>query len=181
MFSSQMIFWFAQAVGLVALGFSVLAYQSKSKQQLLDRQMAGSFVYVLHYSLLGGWTGVAMNGIVAVRNWVFGKKGSASWADNPAWMWAFMAIAVAFLPFTWDGYISILPVIAMILGVYSRWQEHVSHIRLFTLIGCALWIPYNFVVASYTGIIVDVIVIGSVLYGMWKHDRIALKEEVTAV
>ncbi len=165
------LFWVAQGVGLVALIFSVFSYQSKTRDKLLGRQMAGAFIYMLHFALLSAWTGFAMNALVALRNWIFGKKNTHSWAGSPAWMFLFMVLAVASLFFTWEGYISLLPVIAMILGVYARWQEQVSQIRIFTLIGCILWIPYNVTVQSYTGVVIDLIVIGSVVYGMWKHDR----------
>ena len=174
----MVVFWIAQGIGLIALGFSILAYQSKTKQELLSRQMAGAFVYALHYFLLSAWTGLFMNLIVAVRNWIFGKKNQHAWADNPFWMWFFIALALGTLPFIWEGPISFLPVTGIILGVYSRWQEKISQIRLYTIIGCVLWIPYNLVVRSYSGVLVDIIVIVATFYGIWKHDRVTLAEKV---
>ncbi len=167
----DLVFWFAQAIGVVALGFSVAAYQSKNREKLLGRQMAGAFVYMAHFSLLSAWTGVAMNALVAVRNWVFSKRDTHAWAADDRWMWFFMALAAVSLYFTWQGYISLLPFLGILTGIYSRWKGDAAMIRFFTIVGCLLWIPYNVVVQSYAGIIVDLVIIGAALWGMWKHDR----------
>ncbi len=138
---------------------------------MLNLQFIGSFIYVLHFFLLSAWTGVAINAIVAVRNWVFIKKDTHTWAQHPAWLYVFMGLAILSLYFTWEGWISILPTIALCLGVYSRWQSKVAHIRLFALAGTFLWIPYVIVVHSYAGLATELVLGTAVLYGMWKHDR----------
>jgi len=165
------VFWLAQAIGLVGLGFSMLAYQSKTRDLLLARQMTGAFTYMLHFGLLSAWTGVAMNGIVALRNWVFVKKDTHAWARNELWMWFFVALVGVSLYFTWQGAISLLPAIAMLLGIYSRWKGTAKEIRAYSLAGCLLWLPYDLSVRSYSGVLVDILVAGVIIFGMWRHDR----------
>lgn len=165
------VFWIAQGIGLIALCVSFFAYQSKHREEMLNRQFLGSFIYVAHFFLLSAWTGVAINAIVGVRNWVFIKKDSEAWARHPAWLYIFIGLALLSLFFTWEGYISILPTIALCLGVYARWQNQVSHIRLFSLVGMLLWLPYDFVVHSYAGVATELVLGVAILYGIWKHDR----------
>jgi hypothetical protein len=165
------IFWFAQAVGLMGLIFSVLAYQEKTRNGILSRQSMGSIVYVAHYLLLSAWTGALTNAIVFVRNQVFMRKDEHAWANHPAWMYFFMLLAVAIVPFTWQGYISLLPMVALLLGIYARWYDDPTRIRLFALIGTMLWIPYNIAVHSYAGLAVDAVIAGAIIYGMFTHDR----------
>ena len=165
------VFWIAQGIGLIALGFSILAYQAKTREEILGRQMVGSFVYMLHFALLLAWTGVAMNAIVAARNWVFMKNDSEKWAKHIFWMHAFMFASLCALYFTWEGYISLLPGIAMLLGVYARWKGEPSSIRIYSLIGTLMWIPYTVAVSSYSGTLANVVISGAILYGILKHDR----------
>lgn len=165
------LFWFAQAIGIVALGFSVVSYTSQTRKEILHTQFLGSLVYILHFGLLSAWTGLAMNAIVAVRNWVFIRKDSQKWASHPAWLFIFMGASLGVLPFIWEGYISLLPALSMVLGVYSRWQEKASFIRVSTLVGLLMWIPYTIVVESYAGTAANVVILFAVLYGMMKNDR----------
>ncbi|MBX9765299.1 YgjV family protein [Patescibacteria group bacterium] len=165
------LFWFAQAIGVVALGFSVFSYLAKTRTGILRTQMFGSLVYILHFGLLSGWTGLAMNAIVAVRNWVFIRKDTQKWASHTAWLYVFIIASLGVLPFIWEGYISLLPALAMVIGIYARWQENPAHIRAGTLIGIALWIPYTISVQSYAGTAANFVLLIAVIYGMLKHDR----------
>jgi hypothetical protein len=178
----NIVFWIAQGIGLIALGFSFRAYQSKTREEILSIQMSGSFVYMAHFALLSAWIGVVMNALVAVRNWIFVRKETHAFARHEGWMWFFMALAGLSLLFTWEGFISVLPVLGVILGVYSRWHaKDAFTIRIYSAIGCILWLPYDLVVRSYTGAITDVLTLAVILYAMWKHDRVTLKETVTSV
>jgi hypothetical protein len=165
------IFWFAQAVGVIALGFSVMSYQGKTRANILNTQFLGSLVYVLHFGLLSAWTGLAMNVIVAARNWVFVRKDNEKWASHPAWLYGFMLASVGSLFFVWEGYISLLPALSMVVGVYVRWQENPAIIRIGTLIGIIMWIPYTIAVESYAGTAANMVLLVSVIYGMLKHDK----------
>ncbi len=165
------LFWFAQAIGIVALGFSVMSYQAKTRAKILNIQFLGSLVYMLHFGLLSAWTGLVMNAIVAARNWVFVRKDAEKWASHPAWLYGFMFASVGSLFFVWEGYISLLPALSMVLGVYARWQENPARIRIATLIGVLMWIPYTVAVESYAGTAAQFVVLAAVIYGMLKHDR----------
>ena len=131
------IFWIAQAIGVVALGFSIYSYQAKTREKLLTRQMHGSFVYIIHYALL----------------------------------------SVVALPFVWEGYISLLPTLAMLIGVYVRWEGNAATIRLGTFVGVVMWIPYTLFVESYAGTASNLVILGALIYSMVKHDKKPAKTE----
>ena len=132
--------------------------------------MHGSVIKILHYALLSAWTGVVMDAIVAVRNWAFVEKDTASWARHPAILYVFMAAPIVALPFVWEGYISLLPALSMVIGVYARWQGSASTIRVATVIGLLMWTPYTIAVESYAGTASNLVVLGAVLYSMVKND-----------
>lgn len=164
------IFWFAQAIGIVALGFSIYSYQAKTREKLLTRQMHGAFAYILHYALLNAWTGMVIDMVVAVRNWVFVKKGKESWAKHRVWLYIFLLVPLIALPFVWEGWISLLPTLAMLVGVYVRWEGDAAAIRLGTFMGVLMWIPYTLYVESYAGTVSNLVILGTLIYSMSRND-----------
>ena len=175
------IFWLAQLIGVIALGFSIYSYQAKTRETLLTRQMHGSFVYIIHYALLSAWTGVVIDIVVAIRNWVFVKKEKESWAKHRAWLYVFLAVPVIALPFVWEGYISLLPTLALLIGVYVRWEGNASTIRVGTFVGVVMWIPYTLFVESYAGTASNLVILGALIYSMMKHDKPAKTEGIHGV
>lgn len=166
----MMLFWIAQGIGLIALLFLVLSFISRNRSDILSHQITGSVIYMLHFAFLSAWTGVAMNGIVALRNWVFGKNGTHAWAKHQGWMWAFMALSIGALLFVWEGYISLLPATAMVVGTYARWQHEEWRLRLLALLGVVLWIPYTVAVYSYAGTLTQIVMGIAGVYGILRHD-----------
>lgn len=128
------LFWIAQGIGLVALAFIAYSLQSKTKNEILHRQIIGSIFYLVHFALLSAWTGVALNGIVIARNVIFLEKNKSSWAKSPVWMWFFMALALGSLYVTWEGYISLFLTSGLLLGIYARWQDDEHRMRLLNLV-----------------------------------------------
>lgn len=167
----NIVFWIAQGIGLVALAITFSSYQAKHRHEILSRQIIGAVVYVAHFGMLSAWTGLAMNAIVAVRNWVFLRKSTSYWASHQAWMWFFMALSIGMCFFTWEGYISLFPAMGMVSGVYARWHENERQIRVFSLVGVLLWLPYTLAVHSYAGTLTQIVLAIAVGIGMWKHDR----------
>src|SRR3989338_1940508 len=108
------VFWLAQSIGLVALAAVVFSYQGKTRNQMLNRQIVSSFIFIVHFALLNAGTGALTNAIVVVRNWVFARKGIHAWADHLGLVFLFCVLSLAALYFSWQGVISILPVASKI-------------------------------------------------------------------
>lgn len=90
-------------------------------------------------------------------------------------MYFFMGLAVVLMVFTWQGPISLLPFVGILLGVYTRWHHGPAKIRLFSLIGVVLWIPYNIYIQSIAATISGVIMGLIILIAMARYD-IKLKQ-----
>lgn len=76
-----------------------------------------------------------------------------------------------FFFFTWEGFVSLLPLFAVIVGIYARWQEKPSQIRFLGLVGTLLWLPYTVIVHSYAGTLTQLVLMVGILYGIMVHDR----------
>lgn len=165
------IYLLAQGVGIVALVITLFSYQSKTRDQILNRQLFGSVFFVVHFLMLFAWTGVAMNVVVILRNWVFSLREKYIWAKHWSWIVIFILLSIGVLFFSWEGLISLFPAAGVIIGVFARWQEQPKYIRILMLIGTLAWIPYTVFVHSYPGTITQLATIAAIIYGMYKHDR----------
>jgi hypothetical protein len=164
-------FWFIQVIGGIALLFVFLSWNAKTRVRIFELQSINLVFFIVHYLLLGAYTGALMCVIVLARNFVFVRKGIHKWASHPTWLYIFCLLAVVALAFSWKGWISLLPVIAVIIGMYGMFKDKPDEMRFYSLWNSLIWIPYTIVVHSYSGLLSQIIGIAGVLSGMYRHDR----------
>lgn len=162
-------FWFIQSIGIVALLFVILAWNARTRNGILLRQGLSSLFFVAHFYLLGAYTGALMSLIVVGRNFVFENK--LTWARNTIWLYLFMFFSVLALLFSWQGFISVFPVLGVIIGTYAVWKNNPKDMRSYMLLTAVIWIPYTIVVHSYSGLISQVVMAVAILIGKARLDR----------
>lgn len=163
-------FWLIQAIGAIGLVFVIFAWNAKNRVSILSLQSLSTVLFFVHYVLLSAFAGAAMCLVVLGRNFVFAQK-DKKWANHPAWFYVFALISVAALIPFWEGWISILPVVAVIIGVHAMSKDRPADMRLYMLAACLLWVPYTIVVGSYSGLLNQIVGIVGILMGMYRHDR----------
>lgn len=164
-------FWFIQSIGVVALIFSILAWNARTRKNILYLQGVNVGLFIFQYILLGAYTGAVVQCITLSRNLVFAKKGEKKWADNPLWPFIFMALAIITLVIFWQGWVSIFPVIGVIIGTYGMSKDQPKTMRRYILSTALVWIPYDLLVHSYSGFVNDIISYVALIIGMYRHDR----------
>jgi len=170
----------AQCIGIVAMLFNILSYQSKNQKTLIALQLFGSALFSLNYLLLGATVGGILNILSAVRAIVFLFKDRLK-ADKTAWFVAFIVsyVLVYILSFTVFGkeptafnlIIEILPVIAMLLITIGYRLKNAAAVRRCALISSPAWLTYNIAVFSLGGIICEIFTLISILVGILRHDK----------
>ena len=68
---------FVQALGVVAMCFSVLSFQGKTSGRILLMQVLGNSFWIIHLFLLNAYTGACLNILALIRNstyYFIGKK-----------------------------------------------------------------------------------------------------------
>ena len=173
-----MIQTIGQCIGFVALIVSIAVFQRKKRKAILLTQMTSSCLFAMHYLLLGAPTGVTMNLLGATRNFIFSKKDKWIWTNNFFVLYLFISIFIIGGLITWQGYISILPMIGMTAGTISFWMNSPRKIRLISLIPSPFWFTYNFLSHSYPGMIGDMVCITSIVIGIIRFDIIKKDEEL---
>jgi hypothetical protein len=164
-------FWFIQFLGAVALVFVFFSWNAKGRKGIFTLQSINLVFFTFHYVLLGAYTGALMCVVVLLRNFVFVKKGVKKWASHVVWLYLFSVLSIAVLALSWNGWISILPVVAVTIGMYGMFKENTKEMRFYNLINSLIWVPYTISVHSYSGLLSQLVGISGVLVGMYRHDR----------
>ena len=81
----QILYFIGQGLGVIAVILGFVNYQVKTREQVLLVNIATTLCFVLHYMLIGAFSGMAMNLVGFVRGIVFyfvGKNGKVArgWA-----------------------------------------------------------------------------------------------------
>jgi len=132
--------------------------------------LTGLLIFVVHYSLLGAWTGALMNFIEAGVVFVAYKKEKESWAKQKFWPYIFIIIFITAGLITSKAAIDFLPILAQIFGTIAVWQKNPKAIRFIMLVPRPLWFFYNLIVGSYAGMATEVFIFFSIAIGIVRFD-----------
>ncbi len=158
-----------QIVGFLGTALLFLSFQQKKRQGILLFQICAGAVFILHYILLGAYTGAALNFIGFTRSIVF-YNSDKKWAKSPAWLVLYIVISAVSSILTWNAWYSILPAIAMMLTTVSYWLENETKIRFVTFPSSPCWLVYNGLTGSVAGIVTECIVMSSLIIAIIRYD-----------
>lgn len=162
--------WVVQGTGALALAFIVLAWNARLRKNIFILQSINLILFIIHYVLLSAYAGAAMCAVVLGRNLVFMQKGEKGWASHSAWFYFFTIFAISLLIIFWNGWVTLLPVGAVIVSMYAMWNDEPARMRFYMLLSCLIWIPYTIIVQSYPGFLSQIVGIVGILLGMYRLD-----------
>ena len=161
-----------QAVGLLGTVLFFLSYQCKSNKSLFRVQFVSYLFYTTHFLMLGAITGGISYVLKTVRSFCLGSKSTFL---KGKWMcFLICAMQMVALFFTWDGWISILPIAANIAATIGGYTYNARKIRVVGMfVNSPLWIIYNVAVGSWAGVLDELVteasmIISIIRYG-WKN------------
>ena len=160
----------SECLGLLGILLNIIIYQQKKRKSLLRWKLTSDVAWALHYAIAGNFSGAAVGTIGIARESTFlaieDKK-----IDRRPFLAVFFLCALGSIWLTWKGWTSFLPAIASMLSVISFWQQKPKLSRFLALPISTLMLTYDILVGSYTGIGNELLTLGSVLIGVYRHDR----------
>lgn len=159
----------AQIIGFGGTALTIIAYQQNKRKRILGCTVISAALFVIHYIILGAYTGAIMNILAGTRSLVF-MNNTKKWAKSKVWVAVFMVIYTVACIATWDKWYSILPLIAMLLTTVSNWFQSEKKIRFLTFPSSPCWLVYNILNASYAGIITEIFVMSSLIIAIIRFD-----------
>ncbi|BDG04173.1 YgjV family protein [Anaeromyxobacter oryzae] len=139
----------AQLVGYLALVLGVTAFLQRDDRRLKLLVSAESFVYVVHFALLGRPPAASSAAVSAVRTLVAVRYRSAWLAVASVAVNAVLALALSTHGAGW------LPVIGSCLGAVAVFTLEGVPMRLVLLTSTAMWLANNVVSRSVGGTILE--------------------------
>ncbi len=152
---NNIYFIIAQILGIEALLLLVISYRKKETNEILIVQAISSLCYVVHYFLLGAFSGLFTCFIDFIRDMLYFKT------DKDKLLF-FISIPFYILVgiFSYNRIIDILPIIACIIDGYILTKNRKT-IIIGSIICWTLWLTYDFVYMSYSGVLTSLIIIVS--------------------
>lgn len=161
-------FVIAQCIGGIALFILVLSLQKNEKEKLLKYQVLSSLLYALQYLFLNALTGCFMNLACMCRNFIFYQ-----YQDRKVpfyWLMITLFFMVGLSLVSYQGIISLFPMLAVVLYSIALWYGNVSIIRVVEVVSCSFFVIYNIVVLAIMGLIATIIELVAALWAIYRFD-----------
>ena len=159
----------AQILALFAILFWVISILLKNKKNILLMQVIANGIYGIEYLLLGAFSAASMNFLSFLRLLVYYFYALLN-IKMPKWiLFVFIALVLLFGIITYDGLISLLPIIITVLYTYAFWQNNLNVARIIYIVAAIIWIYYNYEVGAYVGIIGNALEITTGLISLIKY------------
>ena len=189
--------WFdilVQGIGFLAIAMNIISVQFNKHFLIMLFKSLGSFLFCIQYLFLGAFTGLVMDFVGVVRNFVFAYNVNKK-KDNKWWIVLFSIITVisgvVTIILTWEKTLetlsrwssnpSILMAIAIFLSIISVLAKLISTIgygaksphviRMVNLPTFSMWIVYNAVMMSIAGMISDGMSIVSIIIAEIRYKK----------
>lgn len=132
-------------------------------------QVIANGIYGIEYLLLGAFSAASMNFLSFLRLLVYYFYALLN-IKMPKWiLFVFIALVLLFGIITYDGLISLLPIIITVLYTYAFWQNNLNVARIIYIVAAIIWIYYNYEVGAYVGIIGNILEITTGLISLIKY------------
>lgn len=160
-----------QLVGIVGIIASIISFQCKKHKSILFFRTMNELFFGIQYFLLGAYTGMAMNIVGCVRNTVFTKeivRGKKTILSTVTFSLLFVVFGIV----TWQGFKSMLIIVAKVLSTVAYGNKNTTFVRIMIFITCTSWLIYNCYVNSIAGIICEAFTLISLVAGVIRLDII---------
>ncbi len=115
------------------------------------------FCSTIEYLVLGVLSAASMNFVSTIRCYLFYRKKKERRKVPEVWLIGFISLLIILGIITYNGYLSLIPIIITIFYTISSYLKKAKWIRIVVLIAAFIWIYYNYMVGAY------VVIIGNIL------------------
>jgi len=159
-----------QVFGIIAIILGFVSYQVRTKRQLLYVQSAVSFVFCIHFFMIGAYSGMAMNAVSLVRNFVYDyrmQKGKGGKLVPCIFVCAQLVMCVL----TWEAWYSVFIMFGLAINTYCMSYTNPQSVRKSILITSPLVLIYDLFSRSVGGSIFETVSVISAFIGIMKNRK----------
>ena len=128
------------AIGILAMFFSVIAFQFKKRVTIVVFNCLGQVSWVLHFVLQADMTSAISCGLSAIMLAVFSKKDKWKWATSRVTVILFAVLISGFSLLTFKVWSDIFPLLAGVFAVIANSRATEKRLRQFSLAWTSSWL-----------------------------------------
>lgn len=164
-----MLFWIAQIFGLIGLTSTVIGLQSDRHRFLLHCLVVTGLAWACMYYCLGAYSGALIALLSSARALVFDHYSKRKRIPL-GWLIVFLTGIILLTIWTYDGWLSLLPMISALMYATAVWYRDMHLIRRVDIISCLIYIAYNTIIGAYIGLITSVVEMTSAAIAVYRFD-----------
>ena len=157
-------------IGWVAVAVSCVIFLGRKRRTILLSKFTADVLWFFHYFLIGAYSGAALNVLALGRESIFYHK-EKKWASHKFWLYLILGLTIFSCLLTWEGPISLLPMIGSCSAVISFWCTKPVHIRLMAIPAQVLWLIYGTIHFSLPSFICNTMALVTIGIGLWQDVR----------
>ena len=165
----------AQIAGVLGTSMIFISFIARKRRTILLGKFTADILWMIHYLLIGAYSGAALNVLAIGRETVFYNK-EKKWASSRFWLYLILALTVTSCLLTWEGALSLLPMIGSCCAVVSYWCTNPLHIRLLAIPAQSLWMIYGGLHGSVPTIVSNIIAMTAIGIGLYRDVKGMKKE-----
>ncbi|MBE5819796.1 MAG: YgjV family protein [Clostridiales bacterium] len=158
----------AQVFALLSSLCLLISFWQKKRKNILFFQMLDSLFDVFQYIFLGAYTASLISLLGSTRAYFFSKF------NKKVFLYIFLLLYIISAIITFNGLITVIPLIAALIYTVVIWNKKEKYIRLYSILVFILWLTHDILVEAYVSSIVDLVIIISNSIAIYKID---LKEK----
>lgn len=161
----------ASIIGILAIITWILSIQNKDKKGILIYQVVANILYFIQYYLLNAYSAYLINFITAFRclGFYLEEKKYDRVSNNSFLFFTILIIIIGI--FTYNGILSLLPIITGLIYMYSVWQNNLNTTRYLFIIAAFIWLYFNLSVGAYINIVGNIFEIISGIVSIIRFRR----------
>lgn len=165
----QIAYIIGQICGWVVVALGGVMFVSTKRKQILTCKLLAEIFSLANMTLLGLFTGAALNVVNLGRTVVFYHREDKKWAQSYIWLFLFFTVTIASPLLTWAGPISLLPAAGSALACIGYYMKHPLAMKCFILPGITLWLLYTLLGENYPSALANALSVISLVIGITRE------------
>ncbi len=161
----------SQCIGFLAAAILLLSFQQKTHKKIVIMQACSGLLFAVQYFMLGAYEGMIGNLVGMTRSIAFSFRGKSKLVDTIACPIIFSLLAGAGGLLTYTSPASLLPMAAMMISSFVMWNPHTQQLRALTMPTSLMWLIYNVICSSYSGVVTEVFNLISIIIGLIRFRK----------
>jgi len=127
-------------IGILAMAFSVVAFQFKHKVTIILGSFLGQSCWVAYFLLQGDLTSAVACALSAIMLGVFSRSGKWKWVRSPVTIIFFIVLISGFSLLSFRGWADVFPFLAGVFAVVANSRSTEKRLRQFSVLWCLCWL-----------------------------------------